>query len=92
MNICEEMKKLRSFLDNNHIKWRDNSDDMINICRTRFEIGNINFSVINGENTYGGSKGLLELSIWDKEGDGLNPSGWYSARDVIRVIKEFGRR
>lgn len=88
MRACEEMKKLRNYLDRNEISWTDNSDT--ELCRTRFEIGKVNISVIHGRSTYGGIDGLLELAMWDEKGGSIDPTGWLSAKDVICVIKELG--
>ena len=91
MRACEEMKKLRNYLDRNEIPYCDNSDDLTKICRTRFEIGEVNISVIHGRSTYGGIDGLLELAMWDEKGGSVDPTGWLSAKDVICVIKELGK-
>lgn len=47
MNVCNEMRKLRKWLDGHDIEWVDVSDDFgidigdidIWICRTHFEVG-----------------------------------------------------
>lgn len=88
MKACEEMKKLRTWLDEKGIPWRDNSDNMTKICRTRFEFGTINVSVIHGRSTYGGIDGLLELAMWDENERSIDPVGWLSAKDVICFIKK----
>ena len=67
MEICEEMQKLRDWLDENGINWEDNSEDLSRhmpsdlvpeyemwIVRTQFKIKNDFISVINGHGTYGG--------------------------------------
>jgi hypothetical protein len=84
---CEEMKKLRNYLDRKEIPWTDRSDT--GICRTRFEIGKYEFSVIHGRSTYGGIDGLLELAIFDENHVIVNgdSEGWLSAKDVICKIK-----
>ena len=99
MEICEEMKKLRSYLDEKKIKWIDQSEDMESasidmfICRTWLWLGDRKISVVNGYGTYGGihpmynnglkNRGLLEIQI-----DGLNDVyGDFTADDVISIIK-----
>ena len=60
--ICEEMKKLRKYLDINKIKWKDKSEGFetstedlsLYICRTHFWYKNNFYSAINGFGTYGG--------------------------------------
>lgn len=75
MRICEEMQKLRDWLDENSIEWVDDSTNMPHlefmnywICRTKFEYSGCEWSVINGCGTYGGfrayerrNQGLLEI-------------------------------
>lgn len=102
MEICEEMQKLRSYLDEKKIKWIDQSEDMDSesfkmiIWRTWLWIGDRKISVINGFGTIGGvvgidgdNAGLLEIAI-----DGLGGVyGNLTADDVIRIIEmieEFG--
>ena len=99
MEICENMKKLRSYLDEKKIKWIDQSEDMESasidmfICRTWLWLGDRKISVVNGYGTYGGihpmynnglkNRGLLEIQI-----DGLNDVyGDLTADDVIRIIE-----
>lgn len=99
VEVCEEMKKLRKWLDEQGIQWFDDSDDpeiigkKYQICRTKFEIGNYDFSVIHGFGTYGGKwyydgeffdKDLLECRSGNHE-----PVGWLTAEDVIERIKEM---
>ena len=85
MRPCEEMKNLRDILDRNGIPWTDRSD--VGFCRTRFEIGKYEFSVIHGRSTYGGIDGLLELAIFDENHLIEDSEGWLSAKDVICKIK-----
>lgn len=91
--MCEEMVKLREYLDSHGIDWRDNSceygDDFF-IHRTKFEVKGHTFSVINGYGTYGGivsfgckNNGLLELML-----DGKEPYGCLTAREVEDYINE----
>lgn len=99
MEICENMKKLRSYLDDNKIKWIDQSEGVssksidIFTCRTWLWLGDRKISVINGYGTYGGihpmyddypnNHGLLEMQI-----DGLDGVyGDMTADEVIRTIK-----
>lgn len=98
MKICEEMSKLRQYLDDKGIKWKDASsnDYLYNlwICRTHFEINSHTWSVINGYGTYGGFKildgyneGLLEL-MTNSVNNG-EPIGWLTADNVIGYIEEL---
>ena len=98
MPVCEEMKKLRKWLDDNNIEWKDYSDynfmdqDVLFIVgevnRTRFTIKNNTWSVIHGFGTYGGytnyckDEGLLELMIGEDE-----PIGHLTAEQIIEKIK-----
>ena len=99
MEICENMKKLRSYLDEKKIKWIDQSEDMESasidmfICRTWLWLGDRKISAVNGYGTYGGihpmynnglkNRGLLEIQI-----DGLNDVyGDLTVDDVIRIIE-----
>lgn len=90
--VCKEMEDLRSWLDELHIKWTDESDSVIGtkywICRTHFIVNGTHFSVINGYATYGGynevlekNEGLLELMI-----DSNNPIGYLTAEECICII------
>ena len=92
--VCDEMKKLRKWLDENNIEWKDVSTDfpVNNICRTHFWVNGYFFSVIHGFGSYGGKRyyaegftdmGLLECMIGNHE-----PEGWLTAEDVIEKIKE----
>ena len=102
MEICENMQKLRSYLDEKKIKWVDQSEEMgsasfeMIICRTWLWLGDRKISVINGFGTIGGvvgidgdNAGLLEIAV-----DGLaGVYGNLTADDVIRIIEmieEFG--
>ena len=99
MEICENMQKLRSYLDETKIKWIDQSEDMesasidIFICRTWLWLGDRKINPVNGYGTYGGihpmynnglkNRGLLEIQI-----DGLNDVyGDLTADHVIRIIQ-----
>lgn len=96
MEICEEMQKLRSYLDEKKIKWIDQSEDVDSVsidmfvCRTWLWLGDRKISVINGFCTIGGvvgidgdNAGLLEIAI-----DGLGGVyGNLTADDVIRIIE-----
>ncbi len=93
--VCDEMIKLRKWLDEQEIYWWDNSEDMSSvyedcqICRTLFYIDKDLFSVINGFRTYGGkrflsdvNRGYLEMMYSGKV------VGFLAAEDVIEMIKE----
>lgn len=92
--MCEEMIKLRKWLDEHGIEWRDDSytyDDDFFIHRTKFTVGDRDFSVINGRGTYGGfnsmssyNQGLLEMWINEKG----EPTGFLTAEDVIAKVGE----
>lgn len=98
MYVCDEMQKLRDFLDEKDITWRDNSENMKStiemwICRTLFEVGGHSFSVVNGFGTYGGwaganlsekNLGLLEMMI-----DECEPFGWLTAEDIIILLNNY---
>ena len=90
--MCKEMVKLREWLDENDIKWRDDSwiHKDFYIHRTKFEVNGHDFSVINGLGTYGGmvsigcvNNGLLELML-----DGKEPIGCLSAIEVEGIVNE----
>jgi len=97
MEVCEEMQKLRDWLDENNIDWEDMSEDFSKgsiddfwICRTWFEIKDRKISVINGYGTYGGirfldgkNEGLLEIMGLDDD-----VIGHMTADDVIAAISE----
>ena len=78
MEVCEEMQKLRDWLDENGINWEDNSEDFSRYMpsnlvseykmwtvRTQFKIKNDFISVINGHGTYGGY-GIISEEITEK--------------------------
>lgn len=87
VKICEEMLKLRDWLNENGIGWEDVSDEWIS--RTHFVVNDCFFSVVHGRGTYGGVScfgkdyGLLECMIGNHE-----PIGYLTAEDVIEMIKE----
>lgn len=91
--ICEEMKKLREYLDTKNIEWKDDSEELSSyyMCRTKFFVDGNEFSVINGVGSYGGAvlggknQGLLELWI-NRKGE---PQGYLTADNVIERIKEY---
>ena len=95
MIVCEEMQKLRDYLDIKEITWKDVSDDFGNglwICRTHFDFKDYRWSVINGSGTYGGfyinekkNPGLLELMVSCVNGG--EPIGSLKAEDVIAYMK-----
>lgn len=89
MEVCEEMQKLRDWLDENGINWEDNSEDLcrhmpddfvpeyeIWIVRTQFTINNDFISVIKGHGTWGG------YGIYGKNNQGLlEVAGLWGERD-----------
>lgn len=79
---CEEMVKLRNWLDQKKIKWWDLSDEKI--CRTKFVVDGNVFSIVNGHGTYGHLNGLLEMMVLAVTG----PIGWLTAQAVIDFIEE----
>ena len=97
MKICNEMLKLRRWLDKNHIQWVDASDvyeDFVHdlsgyrmnftIYRTHFEYKSETVSVSYGMYTYGAEDGLLEMWLensWD------SPAGYMTAKEVIEELK-----
>ena len=102
MIICEEMAKLRNWLDEQGIKWEDMSEDLLHgspiepdreswVVRTRFIVNNKNSSVINGFCTYGG------YMFNNEDNDGLleewglfeHPTGNLTAEDIINKIKQI---
>ena len=97
--ICEEMKKLRKYLDINKIKWKDKSQDLetvseeykLYISRTQFWYKGNFYSAINGLGTYGGyfsdavnNHGLIELM--SSQINGGEPVGFLTAEDCIKLI------
>lgn len=92
--MCEEMIKLRQYLDEHEINWLDHSDPpeytKIHIDRTNFLVGNHFVSVIHGFGTYGGvslfgnDNKLLEMRI-----DRNDPKGWLKADDVMKIVEEI---
>lgn len=90
---CDEMTKLRSYLDNHDIKWADASDETI--CRTKYWHNGILYSVINGRGTYGGIDGCdpkevnqCLLECWSVP-FGDDPAGWLKADDIIKKMEEW---
>lgn len=96
IKMCDEMVKLREFLDKKGIIWYDNSEDPANteelhcmIYRTKFVLVGIEISVIYGYGTIGGrpvySSGadekLLEMMIGDGE-----PEGHLTCDDIINHL------
>jgi hypothetical protein len=101
MVICDEMAKLRGWLDAQGIKWEDMSEDLLHgellsyreswIVRTRFIVNNKESSVINGFCTYGGYMFNQEDNEGLLEEWGLfeHPVGNLTAEDVINKIKQI---
>lgn len=94
MTVCEEMQKLRDYLDSKKIEWSDVSDERVGtwICRTHFDYKGYKWSVINGLGTYGGfyidekqNPGLLELMVDCVNGG--EPVGYLKADDVIKYME-----
>jgi len=94
MIVCEEMQKLRDYLDSKKIEWIDKSDgcEMGWICRTHFDFKDYRWSVINGSGTYGGfyinekqNPGQLELMVSCVNGG--EPIGSLKAEEVIAYMK-----
>ena len=94
MTVCDEMKKLRDYLDSNGIEWDDVSSKYngFYLCRTHFTYGENKYSVVNGYGTYGGynpfnkvNDGLLEMRVSKEE-----PIGYLTGDDVIRIINGVG--
>ena len=93
IEVCEEMQKLRKWLDEQNIEWKDDSDQTEHyyMARTKFLVGTRFFSVINGDGSYGGklthdSKnfGLLECSM---TGKGI--VGDLTCEDVVKMVEEY---
>ena len=94
MTVCEEMQKLREYLDSKNIEYDDDSEEWITgwICRTHFNYKDNFWSVINGLGTYGGfcldekqNPGQLELMV-NCVNDG-EPVGYLKAEDVIKYME-----
>ena len=98
MKICKEMQKLREYLTQKKIEWRDDSDiydefveispilDM-SIYRTKFNHDGYLWSIVHGMGTYGEEKGLLELMT--NRVNGGEPLGYLTADDVIALIEKY---
>lgn len=93
MEVCEEMQKLREYLNKHNIQWTDVSEPYCFswMCRTHFTLRNNHWSVINGYGSYGGfgtfspnNEGLLELMT--SEVNGGEPVGYLTADDVIKYM------
>lgn len=91
LHIVKQMEELRQFLDEQGIDWYDFSDRDSDywMCRTKFSIGDTQFSVINGVGSYGGqvfpwsvNNGLLEMM---KNG---RVTGNLMACDIIKEINK----
>lgn len=55
----------------------------VSIYRTHFDAIGCHYSVVCGNGTYGGEKGLLEMMV-----NGAEPTGWLTAEDIIGQIQE----
>ena len=78
------MKPLRKWLDEQGIKWTDNSD--VGMIRTHFYINGKHWSVIFGAYSYGAEQGLLEL--WTQNVNGGEPLGFLTVDDITELIKK----
>lgn len=94
MTVCEEMQKLREYLDSKEIEYDDDSEEWRTgwICRTHFNYKGNFWSVINGSGTYGGfyldekqNPGQLELMVDCVNGG--DPVGYLKAEDVIKYME-----
>ena len=92
VEVCEEMTKLRNWLDDNKIRWEDRSEDFTEriggefemwICRTHFKFMKKHISVING---YGGYGVFRE----DNEVMGLyeEVEGYLTAKELIDEMQK----
>lgn len=91
--ICDEMKKLRKWLDKEGIEWEDNTEK--NYCsgwmvRTYFTYKDNFVSVVNGYGSYGGfssfhpkNEDLLEMMVSENE-----PIGRLTADQVITYLEK----
>ena len=96
MIICKEMSKLRQYLDNKGIKWKDKSIEVPHlwVCETRFEINNCIWSVKNGYGTLGGWKMIEEFNenLLELKTNAVNNGylvGYLTADYVIGYIEEL---
>lgn len=100
MTVCEEMQKLRDWLDESGIEWQDKSDDIsvkndFWMVRTHFDYKGHHILVINGFGSYGGfnrvypeNLGALDMMICDTE----EIHGILSAdnvKEILSKLKEF---
>lgn len=104
--VCEEMQKLRNYLDEHKIKWRDESEkgasvrkdnvdfDSYWMCRTRFEIKGNKFAVINGIGSYGGCfyVGTKNHGLLECWINKNKPEGYLKSDDVIKKIEEYEKK
>ena len=99
IQVCEEMQKLRDYLDAHEIEWEDVSEDFTKgidvelpvefwICRTHFDFCGNRYSVINGVGTFGGIYVGSGENLWLLElmSDAVNkgePMGYLTAEEII---------
>ena len=94
------MQKLREWLDQNGIEWKEKSDEdfcYLWIVRTKFTYKDRHVSVINGYGTYGGfntletdNEGLLEMMIGEIDENSANePIGYLTADQVITYLEKL---
>lgn len=105
--VCEEMQKLRNYLDEHNIKWRDDSAKEVFVrkdnvdfpiywmCRTKFEVKGNEFSVINGIGSYGGCNYAGATNRGKLEcwinQKGI-PEGYLTADEVIKKVEVCARK
>ena len=106
MIVCKEMELFRKALDIKGVQWHDASEDIGEelkkraglrfdnwMCRTHFNIGDSQISVINGSGSYGGfmhdekcNAGLLEL-MCERINCG-EPEGYLTAKEAIKMLED----
>ena len=89
----EEMIKLRNALDARGVQWRDLSSDYgrsfpfedMTIYKTHFGFRCREYSVVCGFGTFGGDKGLLQLTI-----DNNETVGSLTAENILTIMDKGG--
>lgn len=96
IEMCDEMKRLREFLDKKGIHWIDDSDDSDDdisiIYRTKFEVNNEDISVIFGHGTCGGVaafNGNINHNKLEMRINHCEPEGWLTADDIIKQLELY---
>lgn len=93
MEICKEMLKLREYLDNKGIEWKDRSTiDSCTIYRTHYDYKDYKFSVVYGFGTYGGYSPCFDidkklLEVMSECINGGEQVGYLTADDVIKYME-----